>query len=459
VVGVDVQAVVDDAAADGAVVGASVAVLHDGVVRTGVTGVLNQRTGVEVTADSLFQIGSITKVWTATMILQHVEAGAIELDAPVTTYLPGWRLADPDATERVTVRHLLTHTSGMDGDHFLDTGRGDDCLEKYAASCATLGQTHAPGETLSYCNTGYSLLGRMLELLDGAVWDAVLRQRLLGPLGLRHTVTLPEEALLHRAAVGHIGRPGEDPKPTRLWTLQRAAGPAGLICSTATDVLTFAQLHLDGGTTANGERLLSAGSVAAMQEPQAEIPDPYALGAQHWGLGWFLMDWGGTRLYGHDGGTVGQSAQLRVLPDQGAAVCILMNGGRAPASFARRVLEAVVRPLAGVGPPPPPPPPEVTPDLDLDRFVGGYERLSCRLEVTRKDDDPGALMLTHTPTGELADLMRMPPNVYDLTPLAEDGRFLATMPGLPEPITATFYGDRDGVPRFVHFGGRASPRV
>jgi hypothetical protein len=101
----------------------------------------------------------------------------------------------------------------------------------------------------------------------------------------------------------------------------------------------------------------------------------------------------------------------------------------------------------------------VTPDLDLDRFVGGYERLSCRLEVTRKDDDPGALMLTHTPTGELADLMRMPPNVYDLTPLAEDGRFLATMPGLPEPITATFYGDRDGVPRFVHFGGRASPRV
>ncbi len=455
----DLQAIVDEAAADESVVGASVAVLHDGVVTTAATGLLNKRTGVEVTADSVFQIGSITKVWTATMIMQHVEAGAIDLDAPVTTYLPGWRVADPDVTERVTVRHLLTHTSGIDGDHFHDTGRGDDCLEKYAASCATLGQTHGLGETLSYCNTGFSLLGRMLELLDGGVWDAVLKHRLIAPLGLRQTMTLPEEALLHRAAVGHVALPGTDPRRAPVWTMQRSAGPAGLICATATDVLTFAKLHLDGGVAPDGQRLLSQASVTAMQQPQAEIPDPHTLGADQWGLGWFLLDWGGTRLYGHDGGTVGQSAMLRVLPDAGLAVCILMNGGRAAPSFARAVLDAVFGPLAGVGPPPKPSPADPPPDLDLDRFVGTYERLSNRIEVARRDTDPGALTLTQTMTGELAVLVKAKPQVFDLAPVDGDGLFLASMPELAEPVTAKFYGDRDGTPRFLHVGGRANPRV
>ena len=453
------QAIVDKAAADGSVVGASVAVLHDGAVSTGVTGLLNKRTGVDVTSDSVFQIGSITKVWTATMIMQHVEAGAVDLDAPVTTYLPGWRVADPEVTERVTVRHLLTHTSGIDGDHFHDTGRGDDCLEKYAASCATLGQTHALGETLSYCNTGYSLLGRMLELLDDAVWDAILKQRLIVPLGLKQTMTLPEEALLHRAAVGHVGLPGADPGRAPAWMLQRSAGPAGLICATATDVLAFAKLHLDGGVAGDGQRLLAAESVAAMQQPQAEVPDPHTLGADQWGLGWFLLDWDGTRLCGHDGGTLGQSALLRVLPEAGLAVCVLMNGGRSPAVFARAVLDGVFVPLAGVGPPPKPSPPDVDPVIDLDRFVGTYERLSCRIDVARNDADPSALTLTQTMTGELAKLVKTPPQVFDLTPLDGDGLFRASMSGLPEPITAVFYGDRDGAPRFVHLGARANPRV
>jgi len=454
-----VQAIVDKAAADDRVVGASVAVLHEGEVTAGATGLLNKRTGVEVTSDSVFQIGSITKVWTATMIMQHVEAGAIDLDAPVTTYLPGWKVADSKATERVTVRHLLTHTSGIDGDHFLDTGRGDDCLEKYAASCATLGQTHALGETLSYCNTGYSLLGRMLELLDGVVWDAVLKQRLIVPLGLKQTMTLPEEALLHRAAVGHVGLPGADPGRAPAWMLQRSAGPAGLICATATDVLTFAKLHIDGGVAGDGQRLLAVESIAAMQQPQAEVPDPHTLGADQWGLGWFLLDWDGRRLYGHDGGTLGQSALLRVLPEDGLAVCILMNGGRAPALFARAVLDGVFAPLAGVGPPPKPSPPDVAPVIDLDHFVGSYERLSCHIDVARSETDPSALTLTQTMTGELAKLVKNPPQVFELTPVDGDGLFLASMPGLAEPITTVFYGDRDGAPRFEHLGARANPRI
>ena len=83
------------------------------------------------TTDSVFQIGSITKVWTATVVMQLVDEGLLDLDAPVVEVLPELRLADPDVTKQVTMRHLLTHTSGIDGDVFTDTGRGDDCLEKY----------------------------------------------------------------------------------------------------------------------------------------------------------------------------------------------------------------------------------------------------------------------------------------------------------------------------------------
>ena len=173
------------------------------------------------TADSLFQIGSITKVWTATVVMQLVDEGLLELDTPVVEVLPELRLSDPDVTKSVTIRHLLTHTSGIDGDVFTDTGRGDDCLEKYVDLLAEAGQNHPLGATWSYCNSGFSLLGRVIEKLTGTTWDPALRDRLFTPLGLTRTVTLPEEALLHSAAVGHVDVEGEQVADARV-------GPAAL---------------------------------------------------------------------------------------------------------------------------------------------------------------------------------------------------------------------------------------
>ena len=97
------------------------------------------RPGVAATTDSVFQIGSITKVWTATVVMQLVDEGLLDLDAPVAEVLPELRLADPDVDQEVTIRHLLTHTSGIDGDVFTDTGRGDDCLEKYVGAARRRG--------------------------------------------------------------------------------------------------------------------------------------------------------------------------------------------------------------------------------------------------------------------------------------------------------------------------------
>ncbi|EWM12511.1 acylaminoacyl-peptidase [Kutzneria sp. 744] len=194
---------------------------------TAAYGVLNRDTGVATTTDSLFQIGSISKVWTATVAMQLVDEGRLDLDAPVVEVLPELRLSDPEVTKQVTLRHLLTHTSGIDGDVFTDTGRGDDCLEKFVALLGDVAQNHPLGATWSYCNAGFTLVGRLIEKVTGKTWDEALRERLFTPLGLAHTVTLPEEALLFRAAVGHVGE--TEPKRAPVWVLPRSAGPSGLI--------------------------------------------------------------------------------------------------------------------------------------------------------------------------------------------------------------------------------------
>src|SRR3954447_25234508 len=106
--------------------GAAIAVLKDGEIVDTAAGVLSTSTGVAVTADSVFQIGSITKVWTATLVMQLVDEGLLDLDAPIRRYLPEFRLQDEKAAAAITTRQLLSHQAGFEGDVFTDTGRGDD---------------------------------------------------------------------------------------------------------------------------------------------------------------------------------------------------------------------------------------------------------------------------------------------------------------------------------------------
>ena len=136
-------------------------------------GVLSRATGVEATADSVFQVGSITKVWTTTLVMQLVDEGKLDLDEPVRRYLPEFVIADEDAAAAITVRQLMCHTAGFEGDLFTDTGKGDDCVEKYVATLAEVTQLFPPGEMFSYNNAGFCVLGRIVEVLRGKPFDAV----------------------------------------------------------------------------------------------------------------------------------------------------------------------------------------------------------------------------------------------------------------------------------------------
>ncbi|MES9559181.1 MULTISPECIES: serine hydrolase [unclassified Streptomyces] len=437
-------------AARHSVPGASLAILHRGeIVAETAVGLANTEAGIEATTDTLFQIGSISKVWTTTVAMALVDEGVLELDTPLVSVLPELGLASEELTHGVTLRHLLTHTSGIDGDLFTDTGRGDDCLEKYAALLGDVPPNHPLGATMSYCNAGYTLLGRVLEVVTGVQWDELMRERLYRPLGLTHTATLPEEVLRFRAAIGHLGSP---PVQAPMWGLMRSAGPAGLICSTPREVLEFARLHLDKGVTVDGTKLLSEESVAAMQTPQVELPDPHVLG-DSWGLGWFLDTWDGHRVYGHDGGTIGQSAFLRVLPEAELAICLLTNGGDTPALY-RDVYAEIVRELAGVTMRTTIEPATEPVAVDPADYVGVYQRLSSRMEIVERD---GGLVMLDRVTGPLAELVPDTEKEYRMHPV-EPGLFVVQRPGSELWIPVVFYTLDDGTP-YIHHGVRATPKV
>ncbi|HEV3358020.1 MAG TPA: serine hydrolase [Pseudonocardiaceae bacterium] len=415
---------------------------------TAAHGVLNVDTGVDTTTDSLFQIGSISKVWTTTVAMQLVDEGKLDLDAPVIEVLPELRLSDPDVTKQVTLRHLLTHTSGIDGDIFTDTGRGDDCVEKYVALLADAAQNHPLGATWSYCNSGFILVGRVIEKVTGKTWDEAIRERLFTPLGLTHTVTLPEEALLFRAAVGHVGE--ETPVRAPVWVLPRSAGPAGLIASTVADVLAFARLHLTGGLASDGDRVLSAESGATMADKHADLPDKYSLG-DSWGLGWIRYNWDGHRVIGHDGGTIGQSAFLRILPEQGLAVALLTNGGNTRDLY-EDLYREIFAEVAGVAMPQPLAPPAEPVTVDITPWLGTYERASVRMEILAEGPT-----LRVTTTGPLADLMDK--TVQDFPMVAVEPDLFVTRAPETETWNAVLFYTLPTGARYVHHGGRATPKA
>jgi CubicO group peptidase (beta-lactamase class C family) len=461
----DWTARLSELAAQARVSGATLGIWSDGQEMLAACGVLNSETQVPVTPDSLFQIGSITKIWTATMIMQLIEQGLLSLDTTVADALPGIRLGRSDVSGQVTVQHLLTHTSGIDGDIFTDTGRGDECVQRYVEELAVAPSTFPVGAAYSYCNSGFVLLGRIIEVLDGHSWDESLRDRLTGPLALTRTVTLPEEAILHRAAVGH----DRDAVPVQVWGLPRSVGPAGLITATAADLLAFARLHLAGGILADGKRILSEASVSAMQQPRAAIPD-FAAPDAAIGLGWRLGSWGGRAVFGHDGDTVGQSAYLRIDPEAQLAVCLLTNAAESESLF-RELFDEVFGSLVGVTMPASPRPARsaglpdqvaglVTaaddPHLDLERHAGRYERTSRRFDVSVRD---GRLHMIITVTGKLADLFNSEPEKLILYPADSSGDRFVLRSHQDEPWIPLSFGHLPDGTRYLYFSGRVTPRV
>ena len=285
-----------------------------------------------VVPDSLFETGSIGKSFTAIAILQLVDEGRCDLDAPVTRYLPWLEIGQRAGYPPITARHLLAHTAGI--------VTGIDATPEAAFqawSLRDLTTQSSPGERFHYSNVGYKVLGLVLEAVVGRPYREIIEDRLLGPLGMSATVPAVTHGVRERLAVGYgylhddrIGYPGAALAPAP-WLQTETAD--GSIASTASDMCAFMRMLLRQGEGPTGP-LLSRDAFTLMTT--VHVRDASGAG---YGYGLSIQDVDGRRLVGHRGGMVGYLAAMETDPDAGIGIIVLQNGvGTDPSALARASL-------------------------------------------------------------------------------------------------------------------------
>jgi CubicO group peptidase (beta-lactamase class C family) len=322
---------------DWQVPGCSIGVFYDGqVLLDQGYGVKNLDSKTPVTADTLFPIGSATKAFTTLLLAQQVDAGKLDWDSPVRSYLPDFRLYSNELTDDVTVRDLVTHRTGLPRHDALWYGSPFTRAQlvgrlQYLAPSAPL------REKFQYNNLMFMTAGYLAGQLSGSTWEDEIQQRILGPLGMGATrITTPDFNAAPDHADGYwqlpddAGRPGP-PTFTPLTDFQ-ALAPAGSVCSSADDMLKWVQFQLGDGQW-QGRAVVSAAQLTAMHSMQMAIgssPDNPRSPLQGYGMGWFVSDYRGHYCVDHGGNIDGFTAMVRLFPQDGLGIVVLSNLANTP---------------------------------------------------------------------------------------------------------------------------------
>jgi CubicO group peptidase (beta-lactamase class C family) len=291
--------------------GAAFAVLRDGKV------VASETLGEGVTTSSRFLIGSLSKPFTAVALMQLVEHGKVDLDAPVTDYIPWFATADDDAV--ITVRHLLNQTSGLPtwaGQ--VDLDKPQTTLEQRVRAVSEVQPVHQPGEVHEYCNKNFATLGLIVERVSGMPYADYLQRHVLNPLGMDHTFTDLDRArdtgMVEGSSVwfgAHV--------PTTLPSFPGALSD-GYVVSTVDDLARFAQAQVPGNNS--GRKVVSEESLDMMRAaPPGVAPDEFY--DAKYGLGWRVATVNGQPVTFHEGELPSYRADFGVLPEQGSGLVIL----------------------------------------------------------------------------------------------------------------------------------------
>ncbi len=443
--------------------GASIAVLHDGVVHVAAAGYANIPAGIEADVDTVFDIGSVTKVYTTTLMMMLVEQGLIALDDPVGKYLPDLLIDQAPVREAVTLRTLLNHTSGIDGDFFPDMGGGDEALARFVSACAQLPYLHPTGKFRAYSNSGFCIAGRVIEVVSCKPFNTLLTERLLRPLGTEKFGFLADDLMRHRRAVGHLWDSREQrfslPPSLRLPECQSPAG--AVLAMAARDLLRLGQFHLRGGVTESGERLLGAASVAQMQAIHGEVPPSASLLR----LGWTSPKAADAFMVGHGGRTIEQTSFLAVLPEHGFGLAVLTNFGDGANNILYDLGAALMQELYGLelkAQPTTAPADLKARDIDLStldtgRIVGHYRCAAGELELSAQ----GARLRGRYRANDPAIPGKVKEDALTLAPMGGD-KFAILMddPDLPRPICELVAEGGAGAPfSHVFAVGRVFNRV
>lgn len=388
--------------------GMALGILMDGKEEHAVFGLANLETKEPVTPETRFAIGSVGKTYTGTTIMQAVAAGKIDLYAPVRTYLRYLKLQDESVAARLTVHHLMTHTGGWWGDAFFDTGDGDDAIARFVQErLPTLPQQAPLGMFASYDNAGISVLGRLLEAVEGATYREVIQRRLLDPLGVTTSTFDIAEVERGSYSLGYHSGP-EGTSPQTPLHLPRSVEPAGgNFWSTTSEQLRFARLHLGDGVAPDGTRLLPAYTSRLMRTAQSSFPGSSNV---QMGLTWFVQEVDGVRFAQHIGDTFGQHTTLILAPDKGFALILLTNAEPGGAQAAGAVLTAAAKSYLGIA--------------DRAKQVGVGGGLGASADTT-------PLRLSATELAEYAGRFATPADAYSLR--VEDDQLLLSLETIDLP--------------------------
>ena len=311
--------------------GVALALINDGrIVLEKGYGYRDLETQAPVTAATLFNIGSISKSFAALGIAQLVDQQQVNLDTPVIKYIPGLRLSDPQAAQAVTLRQLLSHTSGLPSDEqwppqVPSTRRG--IIDEFTSMPITA----QPGTRFQYCSRCIVLAAYVLERITGQSWEAYTRAQIFEPLGMTMASfgplgleLAPDRAQPYR----HDAVLGEVPVPWGRLQYLEPLGPAGGIDASVVDMARYALFQLDG--MLSGRRVVSAQMMVELHRPEIAVGEDWTPAARaenlHYALGWFTADVHGEHLIFHNGANPGFRAAIGLVPSSKTGVVLLTNG-------------------------------------------------------------------------------------------------------------------------------------
>ncbi len=410
---------------DAEIPGAAVAVVRgDRVVFAKGFGVTSIEGGPPVTPDTLFRLGSTTKMFTAAALVSLAEDGKLRLDAPIGQYVKDL----PPHFARLTTHQLLTHTAGVTDETHRYGPLDEASLGREIRGWKEDFLFAPPGKVYSYSNPGYRIAGLVAEEVGGKPYADVLADRLFRPLGMRRSTFRPTMAMTYPLAQGHETA-GGGTSVIRPASESAAGWPAGSLFSSANDLSRWAVAFLNDGKL-DGKEVLPPAVIAKLSTKHVTVP-----GGRHYGYGLAIAEHRGVPVVEHGGSRAGYGSFIRFLPDQKAAVIVLCNttGGQLP-----RTVERATELLAPLGPRPERPPGQPPTAEEAKKYAGRFTNNRGRAVLAERD---GKLYLRRGPGPELA-----------VTKVGADHLRAAGMDIhlVPGP---------DGAPEYLFMGGRALRRV
>jgi CubicO group peptidase (beta-lactamase class C family) len=302
--------------------------------------------GRGVTPQTPFILGSTSKSITALAIMQLVEAGKIDLDAPVTNYLPWFRTADKAASARITVRNLLNQNSGLPVyaglEGLSENDQSDTALENGIRQLAGVQLSHPAGQSYEYANENYTVLGMIIQAVSASSYEDYIRSAIFAPLHMRHSAATISDPAAKDLASGYRYRlvwpvAFDAPYPRRMT-------PAGFLISSAEDMAHYLIAQLNGGVYGEN-RVVSPAGIAALHTAGAPMNPTSA-----YGMGWVIQQQPQATRFEHNGDTSNFHSNMLVLPEEQIGIMVLTNvNGSTNAAAINIPIEGVAAILLGHG--------------------------------------------------------------------------------------------------------------